>query len=362
MKKRIGAVLLAAVTALQCAGTAAALNGQGIAAAAEITVSDISGKSGETGDSGETEKPGETENPKETEKPNETEKPEETEAPEHVHVWEQGEVLTEPTCTKDGVRLLVCTVCKETKRETVPAEHTPGGWKTEREATCAQRGKRVQLCKVCGGTVRTDTIPLKEHVWGEWQRLCDATLYNPGQEWCRCVSCGKTRIRSVSDKLAAGLILTPLEATMKVGESGRPIRAAGMAAGDAIVSWKSGNPKVASVTSDGRITAKKEGRTTITVTLTSETSVKATVYVKGYVKTRKITKVPAKLTLKKGKKRTLHPKLKPSNAAEKITYSSSDKKVAKVSAKGTITAKKKGTAVITVKSGSKTAKCRVTVK
>lgn len=47
---------------------------------------------------------------------------------------------------------------------------------------------------------------------------------------------------------------------------------------------------------------------------------------------------------------------------EKVTYASSNKKVATVNAKGVITAKKVGTATITVRSGSVVKTCKVTVK
>ena len=80
------------------------------------------------------------------------------------------------------------------------------------------------------------------------------------------------------------------------------------------------------------------------------------------VKTKKIKGVPKKLTLKRKKSKTLKPVLTPKNSTQKITFKSSNKKVATVNAKGKITAKKKGTAVITVKSGKITAKCKVKVK
>ena len=66
--------------------------------------------------------------------------------------------------------------------------------------------------------------------------------------------------------------------------------------------------------------------------------------------------------LKKNQKYSLKPVLKPVTSKEKITYKSSSSKVVKVDSKGRITAKKKGTAVITVKAGKKTVKCKVTVK
>ena len=69
--------------------------------------------------------------------------------------------------------------------------------------------------------------------------------------------------------------------------------------------------------------------------------------------------------LKKGKSIKLKATIMPSNADnKKVTWKSSNKRVATVSSKGKIKAKNKGTAIITVKTkdGKKTAKCKVTVK
>ena len=37
------------------------------------------------------------------------------------HVWDEGEVTTEPTATKDGVRTRICKDCGATKTESIPA-------------------------------------------------------------------------------------------------------------------------------------------------------------------------------------------------------------------------------------------------
>ncbi|MFR2215373.1 MAG: Ig-like domain-containing protein [Ruminococcus sp.] len=55
--------------------------------------------------------------------------------------------------------------------------------------------------------------------------------------------------------------------------------------------------------------------------------------------------------MKKGKSYTLKPKLSYTEKADKVTYKSSNKKIATVSEKGVIKGKKKGTATITIKSG-----------
>ena len=59
---------------------------------------------------------------------------------------------------------------------------------------------------------------------------------------------------------------------------------------------------------------------------------------------------------------TLKPKLSYTEKADKVTYKSSNKKIATVSKKGVIKGKKKGTATITIKSGKITKKCKVKVK
>ena len=76
---------------------------------------------------------------------------------------------------------------------------------------------------------------------------------------------------------------------------------------------------------------------------------------------KKITGVPKKKTLKKGKKWSIKAKATPKNVA-KLTYKSSDKKVASVNGKGVVKAKKNGKATITIKADSLKKTCKITVK
>ena len=80
------------------------------------------------------------------------------------------------------------------------------------------------------------------------------------------------------------------------------------------------------------------------------------------VKTTKITLSQTKtIKLKVGEKVTLKATVKPKNSTQKVKWSTSDKKVATVSAKGVVKAIGKGTATITAKSGSKKASVKVKV-
>lgn len=120
------------------------------------------------------------------------------------------------------------------------------------------------------------------------------------------------------------------------------------------VTFKSSNKKVATVNSKGVITGKKAGKAVITVKVGKYTK-KLTVKVKK--PSFKLVKSSAKL--KKGKKTTIKVKAAP---VSKVTYKTSNKKVATVNSKGVVTAKKKGTAKITIKCNGITKTFKVTVK
>lgn len=124
------------------------------------------------------------------------------------------------------------------------------------------------------------------------------------------------------------------------------------------VTYKSSNKKIVTVSSKGVIKAVKPGKATITVKSGSK-SKKVTVVVT--VKTTKITGVPSKATVKKGKTLTLKAKRTPSDSTEAIKYTTSNAKVATVSSKGVIKGVNRGTATITVTSGGKKVTCKVTV-
>lgn len=105
----------------------------------------------------------------------------------------------------------------------------------------------------------------------------------------------------------------------------------------------------------------KIGQYTIELTLNSGLKTKINLIVKP-AKTQKIYGVKKNIIIKQGKKYTLKPKISPSYSKDKMSYFSNNKKVVAVNSKGVIAARKKGTAYITIKSGSKYVKCKITVK
>ena len=73
-------------------------------------------------------------------------------------------------------------------------------------------------------------------------------------------------------------------------------------------------------------------------------------------------KIGKTVTLKKGETLKLAAATAPVTSQQKITYTSSDKKIASVTKKGQIKARKKGKATITVESGAKTYRIKINVK
>ena len=119
--------------------------------------------------------------------------------------------------------------------------------------------------------------------------------------------------------------------------------------------YTSSNRKIATVDKKtGKVTAKAAGKVTITA---KSGSLKATYTVTVKNPTLKLTKTSA--TVKVGKTTKITAKATPSG---KITYKSSNKKIATVSSNGTVKGIKKGTAKITVTCNGVSKTFKVTVK
>ena len=116
------------------------------------------------------------------------------------------------------------------------------------------------------------------------------------------------------------------------------------------LTFKSSRPSIVKVTANGTVKAgKKAGKAVITITTANGLSKKVRIQVmKKPVK--KLTVKAGKRNLEKGKKLKLKVKAKPGKklASTQYCWKSSNKKIAAVSAKGVVKAKKKGTVKITV--------------
>ena len=127
------------------------------------------------------------------------------------------------------------------------------------------------------------------------------------------------------------------------------------------VTYSTSDKNIATVTSGGVVTGKQVGTAKITVKAGSK-KVVVTIKVTPRIKTKKLTGVPKTKTVTRGKTFTVKAAASPRNTDEKITYKSSNSKIATVTSKGVVKGIRKGTATITVQSGSKKLICKVTVK
>lgn len=239
-----------------------------------------------------------------------------------------------------------------------------------KEATCTEAGSKVENCASCDA-VQTVSIPVKAHTVVKDAAVAPTVFADGKTEGSHCSVCGTVlEKQNTIAKVPGTIYLTASSLKMKTGQSTTAFKATGFSEGDyvtAVTSNKPGTVKVTNVNKNGtfKLTAgKKKGSAVVTVTLASKetASFKVTVQ-KAAVKTTKITTTTKSLTLAKGatyKKLASSIVVTPVTSKEKVTYSSSNKKVATVSSKGVIKAKKAGTAKITVKSGKK--KVVVTVK
>ena len=257
-------------------------------------------------------------------------------------------------------------VCRATKTLEVEHTHTWDEGKITKASTCTKKGTKTFTCTVCGKT-RNQEVSVVAHKFTAWKTTTAATALASAKQTHKCSTCGKTETRNYGNKLKPSITVNISSILLKTRQKTTLLRVSGLAKGDSIVSWKSSNTNIAKVygRSNGTCTIQagtRSGKAIITIALRSGLKKNITVTVqKTTVKTTKITGVATSLKLKRNQKATLKPVLQPLTSGEKITYKSSNTKIAIVNSKGQITARSKGTATITVTSGRKSVRCKVIV-
>lgn len=133
-------------------------------------------------------------------------------------------------------------------------------------------------------------------------------------------------------------------------------------ADDKTVTWSSSNSSIATVNSNGKVYAVKEGQAVITATAGAK-SARCTVMVsKKIVPVTSVSLDRTSLSLIKGETATLIATVSPSDATDKnVTWTSSDATIASVDLTGKVTALAGGNVTIKAAAGEKFATCTVTI-
>ena len=287
------------------------------------------------------------------------------------HTWSKWTTTSEATVFAPAEQQRTCSVCKKTEERTTGKALTKvlklnassislrtrkkttkvkvaamakgdsvKSWKSSNTKIVSVKGKKNGTCTITAGT-KTGTARI-------------TVKLASGKTGKITVKVQKTIVKTTGITSSVKKCSLVTGETKKLDLTVKPITS------EEKLAFTSSNLQVAAVTRDGMIVAKTPGTARITAK-SGKKSVTITVTVKKAVPTA-ITGIPAAKTLKKGKSFTLKPVLAPAGVTAKLIYTTSNRKVAVVTSKGKVTAKGKGSAVITVKTGKLIKKCRVTVK
>lgn len=324
------------------------------------------------------------------------------------HTWNDGTLKTASTCESEGIKEYTCKTCGKTKEESVaPTGHinteirnkrtatcesegytgdtycitcnkklkdgqtipkTDHNWTIkEIPATCESDGSRTYICDTCKET-KAQSIKATGHTYGAWITTQSATVFNPEQQKRTCGKCGKEEYRTNGNNLTPTIRTNAASLKLKKKQSTSKFKITGLAKGDYIKSFTSSNKKLITITGNKTGTCKikaanKTGKAKITITLASGLKKTITVTIqKKAVTATAIKNVQKNITLNKKQTYQLKPMIEPITYIGKAKYKSSNKKIAKVSSTGKITAIKPGKVKITISVGKKKFVSNVIIK
>ncbi len=200
----------------------------------------------------------------------------------------------------------------------------------DQEPTCGKAGSQHQECTICGQKEASTAIPATgNHTYGDWTVVEQPTTTKTGTKQRTCSVCGTTETAAI-EKLAE---TEPSKTDGANAPAGNVPSGTNTSSGNA-----SSGVTAPTETPSSEVSAPVESMKTIQVKLNSK----------------------KKVNVKKGQKLKVKAKGVPKN--KKVSFKSSNKKVATVNAKGIIKAKKAGKTTIIVRCGKKGSKITIKVK
>ena len=117
------------------------------------------------------------------------------------HVWNDGEISKDSTCTEAGEKVYTCKVCGETKTEAIEAlgHAYSEEWTVDKEATCEEAGSKSHHCTRPGCDSKTEVTEIAAlgHEWGEGKETKAPTCTEAGEKTYTCTRCDKTKTEAI---------------------------------------------------------------------------------------------------------------------------------------------------------------------
>ena len=183
-----------------------------------------------------------------------------------VHKFGEWTITKEASCTKDGEKVRVCSLCNKTETETIPATgHTEVIDKAV-AATCTKTGlTEGKHCSACNAVIKAqETVPAKGHKYVD--TVVKPTYTAKGYTLHKCSVCGT----SYKDTYTAKLTLAKVTGVKLGGRAADALRinwSKNASADGYIVEMYQGDKwvRVAKITSNNTTTFKKSGLKASTV-------------------------------------------------------------------------------------------------
>ena len=114
--------------------------------------------------------------------------------PMTAHTYVPGTVKTEATCSAEGLQELICSECGATDiRALAMLPHTLGKASVTKEPTCATNGEKTAVCTVCSAVELVEVVPKTENHEFTNEVIQKPTCVDPGKGLDTCSVCGFSR-------------------------------------------------------------------------------------------------------------------------------------------------------------------------
>lgn len=121
--------------------------------------------------------------------------------PKSEHLWNAGELVKSATCTEEGEKIFTCTVCGNTRTETISATgHGTTEIRNKKEASCSKEGYTGDTyCTVCNQKISSGSVVAKmNHSWDAGKITRQPTTTEAGIKTYTCRSCEATRTETIA--------------------------------------------------------------------------------------------------------------------------------------------------------------------